>query len=110
MKTKTSPKMTVKQKRSNGWHFLSRHKEGSIPQHMQLWRLRQPGQNHSGGIPAERESEQKTAHGLSFHIYFKICFINTENILKILSCLIYRKTIFSNYNCLNFRFPMIKLF
>lgn len=31
MKTKTSPKMTVKQKRSNGWRFLIRYKEGSIP-------------------------------------------------------------------------------
>lgn len=74
MKTKTSPKMTVKQKRSNGWHFLIRHKEGSIPQHMQLWRLRQPGQNHSGGIPAERESEQKTAHGLFVPYIFQNMF------------------------------------
>lgn len=35
-----------------------------IPQHMRLWRVRQPGWNNSEGIPKERESKQKTTYGM----------------------------------------------
>lgn len=37
---------------------------GGIPQHTQIWRFRKPGRDNRRDIPAQRQGEQETAHGM----------------------------------------------